>query len=108
MKSVAIKLIKAIGFLLAAFLIYLAYYWWDMRQLKSFCDDVKAGTPVSELRQIAEQHGINLRWINGDGILNQDKTEWSYYVPSTASAGANVCAIHHNKSTVISSVIEID
>jgi hypothetical protein len=55
MKSVALKLIKAIGFLLAAYLIYLAYYWWDMRQLMSFCDDVKAGTPVS-VSQIASAH----------------------------------------------------
>lgn len=93
---------------MAIFTLYLVYYWWDMRQLRLFCDDVKAGTPIIRLSQIAEHHGINSKWIKGDGAYNEKENYWSFYVPSAASVGSNVCAIKHNKVTVISSVIEID
>ena len=90
------------------FLIYLAYYWWDMRQLTAFCGDVKAGTPVSQLSQIANRHGIRSSWLKGDGVFDEEANRWTLYVPAASSVGANVCAIHHNKETVISTEIEID
>ena len=93
---------------MAFFLVYLVWYWWDMRQLRAFCEDVRAGTPVSQLPQIAGRHGISRRWLKGNGAFNEKANQWSYYVPSTASAGANVCAIRHNKVTVISAIVEID
>lgn len=108
MKSFAFIIIKSVFFLIAILLIYLVYYWWDMGRLRAFCDDIKIGTAVTKLPQIADNHGINPRWVKGDGMFSKVTSEWSFYVPSAASVGANVCAIHHNKSTVISAVIEID
>lgn len=90
------------------FVLYPIYYWWDMRNLRSFCDAVKVGTPVTALAQIAEHHSISSNWLRGDGVFNEREKYWSIYVPSTASVGSNVCAIRHDKMKVISAIIEID
>lgn len=107
-KSVARIALRIAAFFIAFLLVYLAWYWWDMRQLRAFCEDVHAGTPVSQLPQIADRHGVNRKWLKGNGAFNEMANQWGYYVPSTASAGANVCAIRHNKVTVISAIVEID
>ena len=108
MKAFAKILLKLAAGWFVIFIIYLAYYWWDMRQLRSFCDAIRVGTPVNALQQIADHHRISIRWLKGDGAFNERTNTWTYYVPSTASVGANVCAIHHDKVTVISAEIEID
>lgn len=90
------------------FLLYLVWYWWDMRQLRAFCDAVHVGIPVSQLQQIADRQGISKKWLKGDGAFNAETQQWSFYVPSAASVGANVCAIRHDKVTVISANIEND
>jgi hypothetical protein len=59
------------AFLVAIFLTYLAYYWWDMRQLMAFCDDVRVGMPVAELERIAGRHGVDRRWLNGNGVFQE-------------------------------------
>ena len=96
------------GVLFTFLLVYLAWYWWDMRQLRAFCADIHVGTPVAQVQQIADRHGISKRWLNGDGAFNDKTGQWSFYVPSAASVGANVFAIHHDKLTVVSAIVEID
>lgn len=93
---------------IAFLLVYLAWYWWDMKQLQAFCEEVHTGTPVSRLLPIADRYGISKKWLKGDGEFNDKTNQWSFYVPSAASAGSNVCAIHHDKVTVISAIVEID
>lgn len=106
-RVVGITLRMATAFI-AFMLVYLVWLWWDMGQLRTFCENVRAGTPVSQLPQIADRHGVNRKWLKGDGAFNERTNQWSYYVPSTASVGANVCAIRHNKVTVISTIVQID
>jgi hypothetical protein len=92
----------------ACLAIYLAWLWWDMRQLRVFCGEVKAGMPLAEFLQVADRHGIDRRWLKGDGMFDKSSGLWYFYVPSTASVGSNVCAIGHNKVSVVSAVVEMD
>lgn len=108
LRTVARIALRIAIFFIAFLLVYLAWYWWDMRQLRAFCEEVRVGTPVSQLPQIADRYGINRKWLKSNGVFNEKTNQWSFYVPSTASVGANVCAIRHNKETVISTIVEID
>lgn len=101
-------LIKPLGVLGWLFVLYAVWYWWDMRQLRQFCEEIRPGTPVGQLAQIAGRHGIDTRRLKGDGAAGQDGRHWTFYIPSTASVGSNVCAISHDKATVISATIEFD
>lgn len=103
-----ISITKAIAFIITFFLVYLGYYKWDMGRLKAFCEDLQPGTPVSQLVRIAEQYGFSPSWFKTDGAFDQTANQWTLYIPSISSVGANVCAIKHNKVTVISTKIEID
>lgn len=88
--------------------LYLVYYGYDMRQLREFCDAIKPGMLVSGLPTLAQQHNIDSRWFRHDGAYNADRQQWIYYVPSAASVGANVCAIRHDKTQVISAELQFD
>jgi hypothetical protein len=92
----------------AIFILYLAYFWWDMGHLRAFCAELRPGTPISQLYSIAQKHGVNTYLLKGDGAYSERTGQWTHYIPATSSVGANVCAIHHNKVTVISAEIEID
>lgn len=95
-------------FFVALMALYLMWLWWDMRQLRAFCDDVRPGMPVRELVQVADRHGIQTHWLKGEGAADKENGLWYFYVPSTASVGSNVCAISHNRETVVSATVKID
>lgn len=101
-------LLKIAGTLGLFFVLYLGYYWWDMRNLRAFCDEVKTDMPVTALPQLAEHHNLNSRYVTGDGVFREEKRFWSYYVPSNASVGSNVCANRHDKVKVISAELQYD
>lgn len=88
--------------------MYTVWYAWEMHNLEVFCSDVKSGTALTALPEMAEKHGISPRWLTHQGAFNKNDGLWSLYVPSSASVGANVCAIRHNKSEVVSATIQID
>lgn len=92
----------------AVFLMYVVWYNWDMHKLRAFCSAAKPGLSLAALPEISDKYGISRRWLAHQGAFDQETGLWSLYVPSTASVGANVCAIHHNKLVVVSAVIEID
>lgn len=106
MRTFARFLAKAALVLVAWFLIYLAYYWWDMRRLQAFCDEVKVGTPVSSLITIADQHGVDKHWLQGKGVIDESQNEGTFYVPAASTIGEVACAIRHNRLTVISAQIQ--
>jgi hypothetical protein len=106
--SLAKIILKALVCLALIFIAYLAYYWWNIAKLRAFCEELKPGTSVSELQRIGARHGINPSWLRGDSVFDAASKQWRYYVPATSSVGANVCAIRHDKATVISAEIEID
>jgi len=105
-RTLARFLAKAALVLVAWFLIYLAYYWWDMRRLRAFCDDVKVGTPVSSLITIADQHGVEKHWLEGKGVFDETRNEGVLYVPAASTIGEVACALHHNGLTVTSAKIQ--
>lgn len=106
LQSILNSIVKIVGYLGLFFILYLAYFWWDVKQLRSFCDDTKVGTPVTVLPQIAEHHNIDSKWIKGDGAFNEKQSYWSYYIPSTASVGDIVCTIRHDKNKIISAEMD--
>lgn len=106
MRTFAKFLAKASLVLVAWFVIYLAYYWWDMRRLHAFCEDVRVGTPVSSLITIADQHGVDKHWLEGKGAFDESHNEGVFYVPAASTIGEVACAIHHNKLKVTSAEIQ--
>jgi hypothetical protein len=108
MRSFATSILKLAAALAGLFLLYCAWYVWDMHQLRAFCEEIRPGTPVAELPRIAGRHGVDARWLQKDGAFSESMHMWVFYVPSTASVGSNVCVINHDKSHVIGATVEYD
>ncbi len=103
LKKIGRWLLRAgIAFVLC-FVVFMAVYsgwvWWDLRQLRGFCGEVKVGTHVETLPALAQRHGINSRWINRHVKLENGVAT---IVPAASTMGDVRCVIHHDEKTVLS------
>jgi hypothetical protein len=96
---------KAILAIALVLLIYGAWFWWDMHRLRSFCGDLHVGTPVADIRGIAERHWISARYVHGNGVYDEKTHSWFLPIPAPSTMGDMVCAIHHNNGKVVSAEI---
>lgn len=103
LKKIGRWLFRASIALMLCFVVFIAVYsgwvWWDIRQLRGFCGEIKIGTGMEILPVLADRHGINSRWINRrvkltDGVAT--------IVPATSTMGDVRCVIHHDEKTVLS------
>lgn len=106
MKSFAIVIAKLMAILAAIFILFLGYNWWDMRRLQLFCDEVKVGTPMSEVMKIAVDYGVETHWFNEAGILDEITNERISYFPATSTMGDVACEIRHDTVTVLSAQVK--
>lgn len=79
--------------------VYSGWVWWDLRQLRSFCSEIKIGTGMENLPVLAERHGINSRWIDRRVRL---KDGVATIVPAASTMGDVRCVIHHDEKTILS------
>jgi len=99
------KFIVAIAALFGLMLcIYMGWAWWEMKQLKSFCSEVREGVPISSLPPLAEKYGFSPRWVKS-GIAETGKKNQIIFVPAASTFGEIACAIRYDESGVISANI---
>lgn len=100
-----LKFIVAIAALFGLmFCIYFGWAWWEMKQLKSFCSEVREGVPISSLPPLAEKYGFSPRWVKS-GITETGKKNQITFVPAASTFGEIACAIRYDESGVISANI---
>lgn len=106
MTSALFAVMRGIGKLAAAVLLAMlligGWTWWDMRRLRSFCEDIHTGMSLAMLPGIAEQHGIHRGCLERGGIYDERTRDWVLLVPAAFTMGDLVCAIHHDKVSVVS------
>ncbi|GAB4087629.1 hypothetical protein GCM10028785_02980 [Hydrogenophaga soli] len=109
MKPTLTSLAKtATRWLLALLLLSLAlggWVGWDMHCVRTFCDHVQPGMPMTELVALAEQHGLDRRRVQDRGVPDDQSKDWVLLVPVQATMGDMVCAIHHDQEQVSSATV---
>ena len=83
----------------------IAWPQWDMHRLRSFCGDVRPGTPVSELVNVASDHWVDTRWLSRKGITDKRTNLEQIFVPAESQMGDMVCSIKHDGTKVISAEV---
>jgi hypothetical protein len=96
---------KFIAVMISLLFIYSVWIWWDVRQLKELCSDVPVGMAVSALPALVESHGYKRHWVEF-GVHGKTPQDRMMYVPSAATVGEVVCAIHANEGVIVSAVME--
>ena len=104
-KKIVFKALRIVAALVLPFFIYVGWMYWDTHKVNSFCKDVASGVSLDKLPKLAEDHGINKRWIN-EGIFSEKGRYWVFFVPAASTFGDVACAIHHNKVNVISAQMD--
>lgn len=92
-------------FFVALTFAYLAWTWWEQRELQAFCEAVRPGAPVTSLSALAEQHGFSRSWIER-GLNSKAGEVPTIYVPATTRLGELVCAIRHDGAVVTSTEVD--
>lgn len=106
MRTALFALLKLFALLVALLFAYIGWIFWDVHQLRLFCDALPAATPVLHLPEIAQRHGINPRWVQRDGVYVEGDGVWFIAVPAASTMGDTVCAIRHDKVQVLSAVLK--
>lgn len=79
--------------------IYSGWVWWDLKQLRGFCGEVKNGAGIDILPALADNHGIDRRWIDRRVTLKHGS---AIIVPAASTMGDVRCTIHHDGKAVLS------
>lgn len=80
--------------------IFGGWLWWDMRRVRAFCDEVKPGTLVASLPEIASRHGVDSKWFKSPGVYDEKAGDWFLPIPAPSTMGDMICAIHHDQTLV--------
>jgi hypothetical protein len=99
-----LKVAQSLFFVALTFFAYVGWLQWEVHKMKSFCGDVRPGTPVADLRAIADRHGVNLG--KHEGIYDESSKDWFLLVPVVPTFGDVICSIHHDKTVVRSAAME--
>lgn len=101
------KILKIVLAIFGAFtflvFIYMALAWWEVRQLRTFCQELKPGMSVSLVPTIAEKYGFSFDSIKGisiDNINNRFKS-----IPAILTLGEISRHIYHDNVYVKSTEI---
>lgn len=98
-------LVTVSAILIAIFIALIAgslfYMRWEIQHLDAFCNDLKPGTPVSQIPQLAEKHGI-LGSLPRRALEDKERNEWILLVPAVTTMGDVMCVVHHNNVVVVS------
>ena len=98
----AAKLILAVVLLVGA---VGGWAWWDMHRLTAFCQSLQPRVLVVDLPRIAMRAGLDGRWLQHDGVFDDRTNSWVVFMPAKSTMWDMVCAIHHNRSVVISAQV---
>ncbi len=102
MKKALKELFKNIVGIFVIFGAFGLWTWWEVRNVRGFCDEVKPGTLVITLSAIAEAHHLNARRVRSS-IFDNEKKSWFMFLPAAPTFGDVTCEIEHNKTVVLSS-----
>ena len=98
-------LIAVLGVIVLTMAGYALYAQWDKQRLSSFCAEARPGTPIGDLGKIAERHRVDTRWIIRGGTFDEATKTWRIFVPAPSTIGDMVCAIQHDRHSVISAKV---
>lgn len=93
--------LKTMTIIVLLFGSYIAWHWYDVSSLQSFCGAVQMGGAKSELNALANESGIDTRYTNRDGVLAESGEE-VLLVPAPSSIGEIVCLIKIKDGVVVS------
>jgi hypothetical protein len=93
-----LKLAQFLILLALSICAYVGWIQWEVHKMKSFCGDVRPGTPIAGLRAIADRHGVNLD--KDESVYDESSKDWFLPVPVVPTFGDVICAIHHDKIVV--------
>jgi hypothetical protein len=100
----ATKTISGIGLIFGVFIGWLE---WDVHKVRELCNDVRPGMSIISLRSLAEEHAVDVKWVNP---LNSERSDgkWVLYVPVEATMGDVDCVIRHDQKIVLSAKMNGD
>lgn len=104
-RSLARSFARVGAFFAVLFGLYLAWSWWEQRQLYAFCESLRPGTPVSTLSDLAEKRGFSRSWIER-GLNGKTEGAPAIHVPATTSLGTLVCEIRHDGTAVTAAKVD--
>ena len=101
------KLIKIVLATLGVFtflvFIYMAWAWWEVHQLRAFCQELKPGMSVSLVPAIAEKYGFS--FDPTQGITFDNTNDRFKSIPALSTLGEISCHIYHDSVYVKSAEI---
>lgn len=105
LRKVATGLAKLAAVILLLLTIGGAWTFWDVRRVRAFCADVQPGLLLSQLAPIAKRHWVGRGLIEKQGTFDEKTKDWVFFVPAPSTMGDVVCAIHHDKVSVVSAAL---
>jgi hypothetical protein len=108
--KIVVLIIGSLALIVVAFFVaYAAWEWYDVRKLEGFCGSIRPGNSFASLLPLAKENSINPRYIRL-GIADEEQHNWVTYVPAPSTIGDTVCAIHYHQDTqiIISAVMWYD
>ncbi len=72
-------------------------FWLGGRDVKNFCEEIKPGTPVAQLEQLAKKHDVRYK-LPG---LREDSGAYVATVNTPRSFGRHTCMVRHDNTRVI-------
>lgn len=96
--------LKVVGSIIIIFGMYLGWVWYDVRKLNKFCDSISLDMKVGELEGVAEEYGIESRYLKMRGLKTNSGHPY-FIIPAASTVGETVCIIRHDGKVVISADI---
>jgi len=84
---------------------YSIYFAWDTHRLRSFCDELRPGTPVAQVAQIAARHHIDQKSIVDARKLSDEAKDQRMIAVAPSTMGEMGCDIKLNGTEVISATL---
>ncbi len=80
------------------FCLSMVWSWWEVRQIRSLCDSVVPGTPISVLPDLTEKFGFRR--------LGRPDDAQVFLVPTYTALGLFTCVIRHDGASVVSANLD--
>ncbi|MEJ0084406.1 MAG: hypothetical protein WDO72_01880 [Pseudomonadota bacterium] len=85
--------------------VYSIYFVWDTHRLRSFCGELRPGTPVAQVAQIAARHGVDQKSIIDSRKFSADAKDQRMIAVAPSTMGEMGCDIKLNGAEVVSAIL---
>jgi hypothetical protein len=85
-------------------LLYIGYFLWDMHRVQQICAQLRPGSPVADIRRIVSHYGLS-QYLMDDGLYDKKTKTWDIFIPTGTTLGDLTCAIEHNRTVVVRTVV---